>query len=403
MLNVKTPDEVLEVIDTHFKTLEDHERVSISEALGRTLFADVCSSEFVPGFDRSSVDGFAIHAKDSFGCTESIPAILKISSKIEMGKDTDGPLEKGCCAEVPTGGKVPAGADCVVMVEYTERLSEDEIAIIRPAAPGDNMVYKGDDCRPGQVIAKKGAIIKPQHIGVFASLGIEYVDVVKKPLVGIISTGDELVGINETPKEGQVRDVNSYMIAALCRDWGCDPVTYGFFKDDEKTLSDAIHKAVSECDMVIISGGSSVGQKDSTAKIIEGFGPLFFHGIAMKPGKPTILGCSSNKPIVGLPGHPGASFFVSTLFVKALVSKLTGTIETIRPLKALLSEAVPANQGRTVYIGVSLKESGGNVFAAPVQSKSGLVSSLALSDGFICVPRDCEGYAKGMEVDVYMF
>ena len=403
MLNVKTPEEVMEIISKEFSPLDLSETVDISDSLGRVLSEDVKGNEYVPGFNRSSVDGYAIKAKDSFGCTESIPAILRLAAEVEMGKEFTETLPKASCVYVPTGGKVPDGADGVVMIEYTEKFSADEVAVIKPIAPGENLVYRGDDCKPGQSVAKAGTEVKAQHIGVFASLGIRSVSVAKKITAGIISTGDELVGIEETPGDGQVRDVNSYMLAALCRENGCEIVNYGFCRDDEQLLRSLVKKAVSECDMVLISGGSSVGQKDATARIIEEYGPLLFHGIAMKPGKPTIFGKYGNKPIVGLPGHPGASFFVSTIFVKPLISRLTGRADRDWAVTAKIKEAIPANQGRTVYIGVKLSCEGDVLYAAPVQSKSGLVSSLANSDAFVCVPRDCEGYAKGTEVKAYVF
>ena len=403
MLNVKTPDEVLEIIEKEFGPNSLKETVSLQEALGRTAAEDVCAKEYVPGFDRSSVDGYAIRAKDSFGCSESIPAILKVSAVIEMGESYEGILESGCCASVPTGGKVPEGADCVVMIEYTEKLSEGEVAVIRPAAPGENVVFKGDDCVPGQPVISKGTKIKAQHIGACASLGIDKIAVSKKPCVGIISTGDELVDINETPADGQVRDVNSYALAALCREWGCDVISYGFVKDDEELLRSLVGRALKECDAVLISGGSSVGQKDATARVIESFGRLLFHGIAMKPGKPTILGNCKGRPVVGLPGHPGASFFVASLFAKPIISRLMGSNAREWSVQAVLKETVPANQGRTVYMGVTLEKDGDVICAMPVQSKSGLITSLTQSDGFICIPRDCEGLFKGTPVSVYVF
>ena len=403
MLNVKTPDEVLEIINKEFGPLGRIETVPLEESLGRTAAEDVCGTEYVPGFDRSSVDGYAMKARDSFGCSESIPAILKISAKIEMGAPFEGEIKSGCCASVPTGGKVPEGADSVVMVEYAEKLSDTEIAVIRPVSPGENVVFKGDDCSPGQSVIRKGTVIKAQHIGACASLGIDEVPVAKRITAGIISTGDELVSINDTPSDGQVRDVNSYALAALCRDWGCSVISYGFVKDDEDTLKGITEKALSECDLVMISGGSSVGQKDATARVIEGFGRLLFHGIAMKPGKPTILGVCNGKPVIGLPGHPGASFFVSSIFVRPIISRLLGGASLDWTVKALLKEAVPANQGRTVYVGVTLEKDGEEVYAMPVQSKSGLISSLTKSDGFICIPRDCEGFPKGSAVNVTVF
>jgi len=402
VLNVKTPEEVFGIIRDNFHAVGGTELLPLEKVNGRILAEDVRGTEYVPGFDRSSVDGYALRARDSFGCSESIPAILRLESSIEMGLSA-APLAEGCCAYVPTGGMIPEGSDCVAMVEHTERFSEGEVAVLKPVSPGENLVYKGDDCRPGQIIAACGTSLKPQHIGSFASLGIARVPVRSKPVVGVISTGDELIAISETPSEGQVRDVNSYLLSSFCEANGCSVISYGIVRDEEAAIGGILGRAVSECDMVLVSGGSSVGQKDATARLIESYGPLLFHGIAMKPGKPTILGRAGEKPLVGLPGHPGASFFVATLFIKPLIDILLGAVPKEYVLTAVLDEAVPANQGRAAYEGVRLRESGGKLHAMPVRAKSGLVTSLTRSDGYICVPRDTEGFARGSEIPVYIF
>jgi len=403
MLNVKTPDEVISIINDNFHALNKSELLPLEVALDRILFEDVLSNEYVPSFNRSSVDGYALFSKDTFGCTESIPAVLKLSGNVEMGEDITEQLDRYHCVYVPTGGKVPAGADAVVMIEYTEKFSQDEIAVIKPVSPGENMIYKGDDSTPGQIVCKKGTQIKAQHIGTFASLGIDKVKVAIKPTAGIISTGDELVDIKDKPKEGQVRDVNSYLLKSQLEAWGCNTKSFGFIKDDETLLRQAIDEAINTCDLVIVSGGSSVGQKDATARIIEEYSPLLFHGIAMKPGKPTILANYNKKALIGLPGHPGASFFVSNIFVKPIICRLLGKTEKIYTIPAILEEAISANQGRAVYIGISLHEENGSLYAKPIQSKSGLITSLTKADGYICVPRNCEGFSKGSTITVYSF
>ena len=403
MLSVKTPEEVLSMCAEQFPEALPGEKIPVCSAWGRVLAEELVCGEYIPGFDRSTVDGYAIRAVDSFGCSEAIPAILPLGAAVEMGKSAPEPLEKGRCVPIPTGGALPKGADAVVMIEYTEDYGDGSVGIFKPAAPGENVIYKGDDARPGKRILSAGRRLTAPDIGALAAMGMPSVSVVRKPLVGILSTGDELVPPEEAPAAGQVRDVNSATLAALCQSAGAECETYGIVPDDESALGQALDEALSRCDTVIISGGSSVGQKDAVSRVIASRGELLFHGIAMKPGKPTMLGKVGGKGVWGLPGHPVAAFFTAQLFVCPLIARLGGRSMETKTVRARLTEPLSANHGRAQYTGVFLREEGGQLFALPIRSKSGLIVTLADSDGFLCVPRDCEGYPAGAEVDVTLY
>ena len=403
MFTVKTPEEALSVIETEFRPLLSAETVPLSGCCSRMLAGDILSSECVPGFTRSTVDGYAVKASDTFGCSDSIPALLTLSGEILMGEEAPASLTPGCCYAVPTGGAVPEGADAVVMIEYTENYGDGTIGIEKPASPGMNMIYKGEDLVPGKTVLRAGRRINASDIGALASLGITGVRVCRKPLIGIISTGDELIPIEEAPEGGQIRDVNTHMLDALCREMGTDTRLYGIVTDQAELLSDVLEKAIAECDLVLLSGGSSVGARDAAATVIEKHGSILFHGIAMKPGKPTILGKAGNKPVFGLPGHPVAAFFITKLFVRKAVAVLTASDYTARTAPALLTEALSTNHGRSESMGVRLMERGGKLFAKPVHTKSGLISALAGTDGYITIPRDCEGLPAGAAVNVSFY
>ena len=401
MLKVLTPEEVLKLIESRFSPLKNSEEIPVSEAAGRVLAADIGAEEYVPDFSRSTVDGYALLAQDTFGCSDSIPAILPVCGEVFMGRPVDFTMQKESCCAVPTGGEVPPGCDSVVMIEYTENYGDGTVGILKPASPGQNMIFRGDDVFPGKILLKEGRTLTPQDIGALSAVGKTAVPVQKKLKIGILSTGDELVPPEETPGPGQVRDVNSPMLAALFSEFGAEAVRYGIVRDDEAKLRSSVEKMAAECDMVILSGGSSVGVKDAACRIIESLGEILFHGIAIKPGKPTIFGVTSGgKPVVGLPGHPVAAYFVSRLFVLPLAARLQG--KELRPctVKAFLSENVEANHGRAQCMGVNLREEEGKTVAVPVHSKSGLITTLAGTDGYFCISRDCEGLPKGKEIEV---
>lgn len=401
MLNVKTPEEVLALIEKEFVPLSQREEtVPVGLAIGRVLASDIAAGEYVPDFDRSTVDGYAVRASDTFGCSDAIPAILPMVGEVLMGEGAAFSLEPETCAAVPTGGAVPQGADSVVMLEYTEDYGDGTIGIAKPAAPGQNMIFRGDDVYPGKVILRKGRVLGSQDIGALAAIGRVEVPVVRKLTVGVISTGDELVSPEVHPGPGQVRDVNSPMLEAMLTVFGAEVIHYGIVRDEEALLREKVTQAVSECDAVLLSGGSSVGVKDAACRIIESMGSLLLHGIAIKPGKPTILGKAGNKPLVGLPGHPVAAYFITKLFVLPLLGRLMGRDMTAYSVTARITESVSANHGRAQYHCCHLETRDGELWAYPIRGKSGLITTLAGADGYFCISRDCEGLPQGAQVQV---
>ena len=401
MLEVKTPEEVLRLIKKEFEPLGRSEIVPLAEACGRVLAEDVKAEEYVPDFDRSTVDGYALRAKDTFGCSDAIPAILNLVGEVKMGKEAEIRVPRDSCVYVPTGGAIPGDCDCAVMIEYTEDYGDGTIGVLKPGAPGSNLVFRGDDMFPGKTVLKAGRILAPQDIGALAAIGKTDVPVRPRMRVGVISTGDELVTADQKPGPGQVRDVNSPMLTALLKDFGAEPVDFGIVVDDEKLLQEKTRLAAQNCDAVILSGGSSAGVKDAACRIIGEMGELLLHGIAIKPGKPTILGKAGNKPLIGLPGHPVAAFFVAKLFVLPLLARLEGRVMRSYPVCAAVSESINANHGRMQVNACRLEETGGKLTAVPIRSKSGLITQLAGADGYFVINRDCEGLPKDADVDIF--
>jgi len=406
LLIVKTPDEVREIINAHLLSCKSNdvlsfETVKTLDALWRVLHQDIIANENIPGFNRSTVDGYAVLSSDTFGCSESIPAVLTVKGEVLMGESADCQPEPGTCMIVSTGGEVPDGADAVVMHEFTEDFGTGMVGIQKPAAPGNNIIYYNDDSSAGDLVLPAGTVISPHDVGIISALGYSDVEVCCKPVVGVISTGDELVQVSAVLKSGQVRDVNTPMLLAAMADIGAASKDYGIIPDDSKAIRNAMLSAVESCDIVLLSGGSSAGVHDMTARIIEAEGELLFHGIAMKPGKPTILGVVKDKLIFGLPGHPVAAFMVTELFVKPLVFCFMGAELKRKTTMAILSEPISSNHGREEYVLVRLDSESG--LATPIRSKSGLIASMAGIDGYICIARDNEGLAKGTEVIVFYF
>ena len=309
MLNVLAPEEARELIRKEFSGNVKTEQVPLDKAFGRVLAEDICAREYVPDFDRSTVDGYAVRASDTFGCSESLPALLTRAGEVLMGQKPSVSVNAGSCAAIPTGGALPEGADSVVMVEYTEDYGDGTIGILKSAVPGNNLIFRGDDVYPGKQVIAAGKRLGAGDIGALAAMGITEVSVACRLKAGIISTGDELVTADTVPGPGQIRDVNSNMLSAILEGAGAEPVCFGIIKDKDELLRDCLEKAAEECDIVLISGGSSVGEKDAAVRVIASEGGILFHGIAMKPGKPTILGKVNGKPVFGLPGHPAAAYF----------------------------------------------------------------------------------------------
>lgn len=400
MLNVVTREEAVRIILEKIPEAADVETVGLPDALGKVVAEDILSPEDLPAYARSTVDGFAVRAADTYGCSEALPAMVTYAGKVLMGEDEKRVLPKGSCMQVPTGGQVPEGADAVVMVEHSEDLGDEFRYMLKPVAPGENVNAKGDDIALGGVAVPKGTLIEPRHTAVLAALGISELNVRKPLTVGILSTGDELVDYTETPKGTEIRNINSVTLAAAVQALGCIAKTYPIVPDEEDALRAAIDTVRRECDFLIISGGSSVGERDNVNRVLASFGEVFFHGVALKPGKPTMFAMlDGDVPAFGLPGHPAAAFYTFHLFAKPAILKRRGAIAVPRYVEAELSQKVPSNHGREEILGVALE----NGKAVPLPAKSGVVSVLSKADGTITIPRDLEGLERGAKVKVLLF
>ncbi|WP_292365850.1 MULTISPECIES: gephyrin-like molybdotransferase Glp [unclassified Methanoculleus] len=374
------------------------EEVPLEDALHRVLARDVRADIDIPGFDRSTVDGYAVAAAETTGASEAIPAMLQCRGRVGMGSADAGTVSRGSCLYVPTGGALPGGADAVVMIEHTEQIGDD-VLIHRPVAPGENVVFRGEDFGAGKVILERGRVLSPREIGVAAAVGADRVCVAKMPKIGIVSTGNELVPVVETPGPGEVRDANSYLAGAFVTERGCHPVYFGIVRDERAVLKRAIASALERCDAVLVSGGSSKDERDNTAAVIAELGEVLVHGIALAPGKPTIIGTARGKSVIGLPGHPASAFVVLVAIVDHLLAAMRQTAVSRRTVRARLTQNVPSSRGREDYVRVST--SGGE--ATPVFGKSGLLNTLVQSEGLVRVPASSEGFEVGEEVEVILW
>ena len=408
MLHVTTLDEAKSLVAKRFvapaapvapvRTQE----VPLASALGRACAADIVAEEGVPPFDRSTVDGYAVRAADTFGSSDALPALLVLAGEVEMGALPDCACEPGKCVRIPTGGQVPAGADAVAMVEHCEDFGDGTIGIARAVAPGENVVFRNDDVKPGQVLIPAGTRLEPHHIGTLASLGATTCSVRAPLRVGIISTGDEIVPVAAVPVASQMRDVNAPMLAAAVEAAGGEPAVFGIVPDVLGELRDAVARALAACDIVLVTGGSSAGEKDNAARVLSELGELLFHGIAVKPGKPTMCADAGGKPVFGLPGHPVAAYFMFLELVRPLLAGAVmgdGAGAGAPTALAELSEGIPSNHGRTELVAVRLRQGA----AVPIRGKSGLISQLSAADGYIAIDRDCEGLSPGAPVSVRLF
>lgn len=395
MFKVKTIQETSAIIAEQFGEARlPHEIVALGQANGSVLASNIISSEFIPGYNRSTVDGYAALSRDLVGCSDSIPAILRKTGESLMGKPNLDLLESGECIYVPTGGAVPEGADTMVMLEYVDDLGGGEFAFYKPTPPGANMILKGEDLKPGDQVLQAGKVLIPADIGTLAAMGITQLPVSTAPRVGVISTGDEVVDPSETVLPGQIRDVNTSLLMALAGESGCLVFTAGIVKDDPVLLEEAISGLLEQVDVLLVSGGTSVGEKDSLPIVLEKLGQVFVHGVAVKPGKPMIVGEIDDKPVFGLPGNPVAAYFVFRLFVKPLLRSYMGASVQPIMINAVLDRAVSSNHGREEFVLLTLRDG----IASPLPSKSGLISTVSRADGFTIVPRDQEGLPKGAEV-----
>jgi molybdopterin molybdotransferase len=404
---VKTPEQVREILTETARPLSS-ETIAVQDCLGRVLAEDINSPVDLPGFERSTMDGFAVRAKDTFGASSGAPAYLKLIGEVKMGESASIKVSQGETVRVSTGSMMPDGADAVVMVEYTEFLDDETIEATRSVAPGDNTVKKDEDLHVGEMMLRKGYAIRPQDIGALAGTGIMSLKVIRKPKVAIISSGDEIISPDKAPKIGQIRDINSYSLSALTQQAGGIPIKIGIVKDSYDILRSEMIKALENADIALISGGSSVGARDVTIDVIRSLddAEILVHGVSIKPGKPTILAKVGDKHVFGLPGNPVSVMVTFELFVSFLIKQLMGIEQAIwepRYFKAKLSKNVASAPGREDYVCVRLVKSEDGFLAEPILGKSAMISILVKANGLVKIPLEAEGLETGTLADVIIF
>ncbi|MCS6992268.1 MAG: molybdopterin molybdotransferase MoeA [Anaerolineales bacterium] len=410
-LTLLPPDLAREKLLAALSRLERACVIETSSALGRVVADDVLAPHSLPEFPRSTVDGYAVRARDTFGASDSLPGYLKQIGEVPMGASPRFEIRPGECALIHTGGMLPPGADAVVMLEYTQPAGE-EIEILRAVADGENLIRVGEDVQQGQVVVRRGTLLRPAEIGGLMALGITELRVVIRPRIGLISSGDEVIPADQTPAPGQVRDINAHTLAALVQRAGGEARFYGIQPDRFEALQAAARQALEECDAVVITAGSSASTRDITAQVIDSLGTpgVLVHGINTKPGKPTILGACDGKAVIGLPGNPVSALVNGYLFLVPVIEKLLGLpMDRPRPtLLARLTLNLASQAGREDWWPVRLfsalqpGERGENWLAEPIFGKSNLIFTLVAADGLIKIPPDATGLSAGETVEVFL-
>ncbi|MCK4767348.1 MAG: molybdopterin molybdotransferase MoeA [Desulfobacula sp.] len=401
---VKSLEEVM-ALTGEFSPVES-EKIPVSDAFSRVLARDLVAKQDMPGFKRATMDGYAVVASSTFGVSEFSPAWLDIAGTILMGDIPDFILQSGQAVKISTGGMLPDGADSVVMVEHTELIDDTSVEIYKSVAPLQHVIDASEDFAKEETVLSKGTFIRPQEEGLAAGLGFSQIETYKIPKVGIISTGDEIIPIEEEPVPGKIRDINSYTLSGFIREAHAEPVCYGIIKDDLAALKKAVAKALKETDMVLISGGSSVGTRDFTIDVLSALPDtdILVHGMSVSPGKPTILAKSGRKPVWGLPGQVVSAMVVLKIVVIPFLNKLKGLETRDRTIRipAKLTRNVSSAQGRRDFIRVELAKKGNLLLAKPVLGKSGLIRTMIHADGLLEIGDHVEGLEKDTMVDIIL-
>jgi molybdopterin molybdotransferase len=401
--NVTTVQKGLELLYANWTPTRRTEMLDPRHTLNRIVATPIVSPEQLPTFTRSTMDGYAVRAADTFGATQSLPAYLTCIGTIQMGQVADIEIQIGQCVEIHTGSMLPNGADAVVMMERTQQLGATEIEILAPVAPGENVVQIGEDVEIGDIILPAGHRIRPEDIGGLLAVGILEIEVIDPPRIGILSCGDELIPPEEIPALGQIRDINAPILAALIEQAGGNPIFLGIAKDNAEDYLARAHAGFAQVDMLIMTAGSSVSSRDLTHHVIESLGApgVLQHGLAVKPGKPTILAVCGNKPVIGLPGNPVSAVLVARQIVAPLIHHALG--EKIRQpvtTQAILTQNVASVTGREDTVPVKLGEAEGQLVATPIFGKSNLIFTLVQADGLLQIPLNSNGLKAGALVEV---
>ena len=385
-------DKALDIFLSSFEPLAAVEQVPIEECDGRVLSADILSPRDVPHYDRSAMDGYAVRAEDTFGGSRDAGIMLRLA--------TGERISPGECRQVHTGSPIPEGADAVVMVEYTETAG-DSVEVLGQVSPGQNVGLRGEDVRKGDVVFRQGRQLKPSDAGLLASMGLQQVEVYCLPRVMIIPTGEEIVPRGTEPLPGQMNESNGVMNCLYVRRYGGMPTVHGIVVDDRDKIREALKEAAAY-DLIVTTGGSSVGKRDLLAEVVASVGKVLVHGVAIKPGRPVALGyvetAGKRTPIVCLPGYPAACAIDSMVFVDPAVKKLGHyPAARYRTERAVLTRKIPSEAGYRTYTRVSVEDGK----ATPLRTKgAGILSSVSLAEGFVIVPEDLEGYDSGETVEV---
>lgn len=401
---VKTVEETFALIEENIPAIKQTEARVLEEALHYILAEQIVAKENVPSFDRSTVDGYAVRAKDTYGSSESMPGFLTVTGEVEMGVVSISVVSQGEAVSVPTGGMLPEGSDSVIMIEHCEEV-DSLLNTYKQVAPAENIIRAGEDIRAGEILLSAGTKLRPQELGALAALGITHVTVFRKLTIGYLSSGDEIVPYQtETLLEGQIRDINYLTISGLASEWNVDCIYGGIVRDDYEEFRKRAHELYEQVDCLILSGGSSVGAKDYTTNVIQSLGDpgVFVHGISIKPGKPTILAMANGKPAIGLPGHPASAMVIFRLFGERILRRLMGEKTEPKPERifARITKNIPSSPGRSDYIRVRLFEKEGEWWAEPIIGKSGLITTLVKSDGIVEIISEKEGVSQGEYVPV---
>ena len=386
------------------------EKIGTTQARGRVVAEDLYSRVDLPHFHRAAMDGYAVKAQDTFGASTSLPAYLKLVGTVEMGKEVTRTLGKGEAMRISTGGMLPPESDGVVMVEYTEEVANQMVEVQRGVSPRQNTIQIGDDIKKGELVFRRGRRLRAHDLGALTGIGVSTLTVHRKPRVALISTGDEIIEAEEEPLPGQVRNINQHSLAGLIAECGAELQDLGVFRDHKDTLSQALEKALESADLVLLSGGSSMGVRDIALEAIFSLrdARVIFHGISVSPGKPTIFAKAAGKPLLGLPGYPVSALVIFDLFAAPLIRKLGGEDATTssqfqKTTRAVLKTNIASQTGREDYVRVSLTRINGTLYAEALPSKSGAIFTLVKADGMVKIDLNQEGIEQGEEVEVILF
>jgi molybdopterin molybdotransferase len=405
-LKLTPVQQALQILLTQMHVTISPECVETLSALGRVTTKSIHAPIPLPSFSRSAVDGYAVHAEDTFGASESLPAYLRVIGEILMGRSPGFDINRGEIGLIHTGGMLPRSCNAVVMVEYTQLVGTETVEIFRPVAIGENIIKAGEDVQMGEEVIPPGSRIRAAEIGGLAAIGMNELEVARKPIIGIISTGDEVIAPEKKLMPGQVWDINTYSLSALIEQAGAIPQRYGIYPDQADLLEAICFQAIDECDALIITAGSSASARDLTAGVINKLGSpgVLVHGVNIRPGKPTILAICNNKVVIGLPGNPVSALVIARLFLVPVIESLLG----IKPVgfkphfMARLTNNVPSQAGREDWVPARLNINHGEYQVEPIFSKSNLIFSLVRANSLIRVPADATGLHTGELVEVFL-